>query len=253
MTEKRYAAIVDVETTGLSPREDEITEIGILQFCYRGLERPVITKSFGAIQQVSKALTPEIQKITGLCDDTLQGEKIAWAGVRKILAGVDYVIAHNAAFDRSFLKRAVLPDGSKLFDGMEVRWACSRVNIDWEEKGFKTTALNYLACDHGFLNPFAHRALFDCAITYKLILPYLEELFENANQPRVRIFAWKAPFAAKDKIKGRGFHWNAEKKVWFKECLKTKAAPFLEFLEAEVYVGVPWTVKTEDIVYDDDD
>src|SRR5690606_9704255 len=99
----------------------------------------------------------EIEKVTGIDYDLIKGRVIDWNLVRDWMSRASIVIAHNAAFDRPFLEQR-----SEL-SGLHIHWACSIRHIDWQAKGFRTKALNYLAADHGFVNSFAHRAVFDCA------------------------------------------------------------------------------------------
>ena len=44
-----------------------------------------------------------------------------------------------------------------------------------------------------FRKSFAHRALFDCATTFRLITPYMQELIQNSFQKEFRIPATGAP------------------------------------------------------------
>ena len=50
-------------------------------------------------------LTPEVQKITGLNDQVLKGQKIDWEKVRGFFSRASVAIAHNMQFDRGFCYR----------------------------------------------------------------------------------------------------------------------------------------------------
>ena len=111
-------------------------------------------------------------------------------------------------------------------------------HINWVEKGFKGRALTYLAADSGFLNPFPHRALFDCATTFKLIESRLEELLNKSRQKEYLISAIGAPFESKDKLKQRNYHWDVKQRVWKKRVLDSEIFKERLFLEEEVYKGI---------------
>ncbi len=228
-----FGLILDFETTGIDPNEDSIIEIGLLEFALPDDGRePQILNMYGALEDPGKPLSPEIQKLTGLNDELLRGHRIGWDFVRGITERAAIIIAHNADFDRGFAERR--PE----LAGLSSHWACSMKHIDWEGKGFRTRALNYLAADHGFVNAFAHRALFDCATTFRLIAPYLPELIQRSYLREVRIAAVAAPFEVKDKLRSNRYRWDNQKRVWFKDVLEDALDGEREFLKSEVYQGL---------------
>ena len=224
--------IIDLETTGIDCENDKIIEIGIIEFLVRDDgSAPSISNMYGALEDPGENLSEQVSKITGLEDYMLKGEKIDWVLVRSYLERSSIVIAHNADFDRSFLEKR-----SEL-KGLEPHWACSMKHIDWNAHGFKTRALNYLAADHGFVNSFAHRALFDCATTFRLIAPYFQELVSKSYMKEFRFYATAAPFASKDKLKERSYRWDTERRVWYKSVLEDSLDSERQFLSTQVYPG----------------
>ena len=202
--------IVDVETTGLNPKEDVIIEIGLLQFSYDSTGDLNILTTYGALQDTEKNISSEITKLTGISKEMLKGESINWSFVKSLLSSSSIVIAHNMPFDRSFLLEK--PELSDL----DVHWACSQKHINWNQKGFRSKALNYLACDKGFVNPFSHRAIFDCATTFRVIESHWLEIFSRSQQKEYCFSAIGAPFETKDLLKANGYKWNVANRVWFK-------------------------------------
>lgn len=93
--------IVDIETTGLEPAGNEITEVAALR-----LDKGEIKDVFSALIRIDRPLPPEIVKLTGITDELLResGED-----KRKVLVGLlDFakdtpLIAHNIEFDIPFL------------------------------------------------------------------------------------------------------------------------------------------------------
>lgn len=228
-----YGVIVDLETTGLEPEVDEIIEIGLIEFSHSRYNNLSISRTYGALQQPSKPLPDIIKKVTGLDDDSLSGQSIDWLQVVEIMSRSQVIVAHNASFDRSFLERVPAFREAKLGG----RWACSQTHIDWQRHGFKSRALNYLACDQGFVNPFAHRAVFDCATTFRIIEPYLEELYATSLLREYEVAAVGAPFEVKDALKLRGYRWDPSRRVWAKRIFENRLDEERDFLSVEIYKG----------------
>lgn len=227
-----YGVVLDLETTGINSETDRIIEIGLIEFGVGESGKPEILNMYGGLEDPEQALSPELQKLTGLNDAMLKGQKIDWPLVRNVLERSSLVVAHNAEFDRGFMKKR------SEYIGLDPHWACSMKHIDWEAKGFRTKALNYLAADHGFVNPFAHRALFDCATTYRLIEPYFAELVQRSYFRELRISATHAPFETKDVLRNNRYRWDNQRRVWFKDVLEDKLPGEREFLKADIYKGM---------------
>lgn len=95
-------AFVDVETTGTSATYGGIIEIGILR-----VEDGVVVDTFSTLVNPGKTLPPIITSITGITDTQLDGAppfEAVSGRVAELLDGATFV-AHNAAFDYSFVKR----------------------------------------------------------------------------------------------------------------------------------------------------
>ena len=226
-----FGLIVDVETTGLDPVADQIIEIGVIEFAVQGSSLPQITRMYGALQDPGVPLSPEIERITGITTAALAGQAIDWAVVRNIFARASIVIAHNAKFDRAFI------EASGQLGSQSLHWACSLSHVDWRAKGFTSKALSHLAADHGFVNAFAHRAVFDCATTFRLVAPHLEELIARSYEREFVLRAVGAPFETKDQLRQRGYAWDSEQRVWWKLVGESALAAERAFLATDVYRG----------------
>ena len=233
------AIIVDLETTGLKPSEDSIIEVGLIDFLIPPDDKPVIRGMFSGLQDPGVSLSAEISGITGLTDEALSGEAIDWEMVKGYLNRADILIAHNAEFDRSFL--SVVP----ALRDIRKPWACSVRHIDWREKKFASSKLQYLAADHGFVNPFAHRALFDCATTFRLVSPHLQEMLKNCRDAEFEVFAVGSPFDSKDVLKSAGYRWDSERRVWRKRVMAHRIQVERDFLAKDVYQGTSRHVEEE--------
>lgn len=228
----KSALIVDLETTGLEPSSEEIIEIGLLEFKYSSdSDSCDILTSCSMLHEPSRSISPEITKITGISNELVKGQRINWAVVQQSFDRADVVIAHNVEFDKGFLSNV-----SELH--LEnIHWACSCQHINWHAKGFKSTALNYLAADQGFVNPFAHRALFDCATTFKVLSSHFPELYQRSLEREVKVLAVGAPFEKKDLLKSRQYRWNGEQRVWGKVVTESSLDDERAFLSSEIYIG----------------
>ncbi|RYZ48661.1 MAG: hypothetical protein EOP07_25505, partial [Proteobacteria bacterium] len=129
-----YGVVLDLETSGIEVGKDQIIEVGILEFCVGESGKPQITNMYSGVEDPGFPLSPEIQKLTGLTDEALKGQRVDWDTVRKMLERSSLVIAHNSAFDRAFIE--LRPEMA----GLDLHWACSMKHIDWEGKGFRTRA-----------------------------------------------------------------------------------------------------------------
>lgn len=234
-----YGLIVDVETTGLNAGQDKIIEFGFLEFRVGEDGQPSISSMYSGLEDPEVPISAEVSRLTGLTDELVRGQRIDWPLVRKYWDRASVVIAHNAEFDRGFLSiRPELRDSQK-------HWACSVRHIDWRAKHFGSMKLQYLAAEHGFANPFAHRALFDCATTFRLIAPHLTELIEASYEPEYEVIAVGSPFETKDILRLNGYRWDAEQRAWRKRVGARRIESEREFLSTEVYKGKPRHVEEE--------
>ena len=226
-----HGVVLDLETTGLSAKSERIIEIGILEFALDASLKPSIVSMYSGLEDPERPLSEEIQKITGLNAAMLHGRKIDWSHVRRALESSSVVIAHNAPFDSAFIaERPELAD-------LSLHWACSVRHLPWRKMGFRSSSLNYLAADHGFLNPFAHRALFDCATTFRLIAPHVDQLIRRSYEPDVTLVATNAAFETKDLLRNQGYHWDKDQRVWKKTVLRCDLEEEREFLRSQIYRG----------------
>lgn len=228
-----FGLIVDVETTGLEPGKDKIIEIGLMEFGVEGDELPRVIRSYGALQDPECEISDEIQRLTGIAPADVRGQAIDWTVVRGFFARASVVVAHNVDFDRRFI------EATGQVTDLAPHWACSMRHIDWRRHGFNTLSLNYLAADHGFVNPFAHRALFDCATTFRLVAPHLKELIARSYEREFVIKAVRSPFESKDVLRARGYRWDPLERCWGRVIGETHLEDERQFLAEAVYKGKP--------------
>lgn len=210
---------VDVETTGLDPKEDRMTELALVLW---DTDRGCPVKMINHLIPVDLDITPEITKLTGI-DNSLVN---AWGdhlfdvmtNFWSLANQCDYLMAHNSPFDQGFIKEETLKGFAEFSTDWikPIPWINTMTDLP-PEAYEKTKKLEYLAYHHGFLNPFAHRALFDVLTMLKVMSQYdLNTIIERSKIPNVRVIA-DVSFQNKDLAKTRGFKWNADRKIWFME------------------------------------
>lgn len=96
--------VFDLETTGLEPKRERIVEIGAVKFDRRG---PV--GRFSVLINPGIPMPPAASRVNGITDDMLAGQPSLDEVLPDFLrfVGQAPLIAHNAAFDCSFLNAAL--------------------------------------------------------------------------------------------------------------------------------------------------
>lgn len=215
---------VDFETTGLSPEQHLITEVGAVLWDTK-LHSPV--KLMGYLVKTGlDAFEPKIIRLTGITPEMCESHGVeSERGLKQLLAmhqQADACCAHNASFDHGFF-RAWLAKHEYSLDYDDKLWIDTRTDLPFEPEWSRK--LGHLAYEHGFLNPFPHRALFDVMTMLRILDNYdVDTIVEMANSPSITVKAIVG-FADKDKARGRGYHPkyddNNKFKMWamkIKEC-----------------------------------
>ena len=153
--------VVDVETTGLNPKEDEIIELGAVY-----VSDHEIRERFSVLLKTKREIPASVQKLTGITPelilrDGLEPEQ-AIRDFRKRIAD-HMLVFHNAGFDRAFLSRAFekynLPGiGKRYEDTMTI----AKQTLDEVENYRLETIARY----YGKMEQQKHRALDDCILTW---------------------------------------------------------------------------------------
>lgn len=227
--------VVDVETTGLDAAVDVVIELALRRFRYDASGSIVkVDRAWSWREDPGRPLDPAIVRLTGIADADLVGEEIDDRRAVALMRSADLVVAHNAAFDRRFVERR-LPEAAGL------RWCCSCREVDWPEAGFDGRALGWLAAQAGFFYD-AHRASNDVDAVIALLghgLPdgrtVLAQLVESAECPTVRVEAIGADFHVKDDLRRRGYRWDADGKVWWREVAAFDLTAEESWLAGHVY------------------
>ena len=153
--------VLDIETTGISPEFEEMTEIGAAY-----IEDGEVVRTFNELIKPGKLIPPKIVELTGITDAMVQDA----ATIEEVMPiFIDFcgdlpILGHNVMFDYSFLKTAA-----------------KRVGLSFEKKALDTMVLSRqflnnqrshsltnLIANLGIDRANAHRGLDDALATYEL-------------------------------------------------------------------------------------
>ena len=168
--------VFDLETTGLNPANEEITEIAAVR-----MVEGEIRDSFQTYVNPHKPIPAEITELTGISDETVADAPDLDEAVPKFLAwageGQYPLVAHNAGFDMGFL-----------------RTACKRLGIEREFTSIDTLEMSRLMLPHLHkfklnilakelqVGPFEHhRASEDAAVLGRIFVKLLARLKDEMH------------------------------------------------------------------------
>jgi len=165
------AVVVDIETTGLEPAQNEITEIAALR-----ISKGEIQGAFAALIRIDRPLPPEIVRLTGITDEMLRD-----SGQEKgnVLRGfIDFVkdtplIAHNVEFDVPFLNHHIKVGLARALNNPLI---CTLKLARKLLPGLASYKLGKIAEYFKIPTPLTHRAPGDIEITYQIWLKLIELL-----------------------------------------------------------------------------
>ena len=236
--------ILDTETTGLDWRAENIIELAMLSVAVdMQTGQPVgVVEVYEDFEDPGRPIPAEIVKLTGITNQDVKGQKLNEAKIIDMVQRADLIVAHNASFDRPFVENR--------FEVFEHKaWACSFAGINWKSQGLGSAKLEFLCSELGWFYD-AHRAQVDChALLRVLSAPLkaqpgdmpstgLQQLFKSAEQARTVVKAFGSPFETKDKLKARGYRWDAEAKVWSTAVMSVQALEAeADWLKSQVYGG----------------
>lgn len=169
--------VFDLETTGLNPNQNGITEIGAVR-----LRHGEIVDTWSTFVNPEQPISAHITNVTGITDDMVadaptMGEALT---MFKKYIGDTYLAAQNAPFDMSFIKKHGEDNGIDFKNECMDTLPLFRRALP----GHRSYSLGKLATDLGI--PLKHhRALNDAECTAKIMKIAMDEINKRAGQAEV--------------------------------------------------------------------
>ncbi|WP_138159041.1 PolC-type DNA polymerase III [Peptoniphilus catoniae] len=159
--------VFDIETTGFSPRTDKITEIGAVKI----IDGKIVDR-YSQLVNPEKSIPKKVEELTGLSNALLESEpKIEdIIGDFYDFCNGSVLVAHNAGFDSSFIRRDFTNNGYKFDYAVLDTLQLSRAVV----KGTKRYNLSTLSKKLGVSLVNAHRAVNDAEATAEVFLKMME-------------------------------------------------------------------------------
>ena len=177
--------VIDLETTGLDPRNCEIIELGSARY-----EEGKLSEKFSQLVKPSASIPDEITRLTGIDDDMVKAApsiESVFEDYQNRLESSTWVVGHNISFDLGFLrshqdKKAAAKLAQRVLD----TGVLARILFPRLPRYSLGTLIKYFNIDR--VN--AHRALDDCLATgqvYLKLISYLASLPVSSKESIGRI------------------------------------------------------------------
>ncbi|MFO7448199.1 MAG: exonuclease domain-containing protein [Ignavibacteriaceae bacterium] len=165
--------IVDVETTGGSPRFGSIIEVGLVK-----VVNSKIVDRFHTLVNPGRDVPYYITSLTGITNDDVYNapffEEIA-DSVSQFISN-DILTAHNLSFDKSFLRREFIYSGREEPENVSL---CTLKIARRIYPALRSKSLGSVCRHLSIINPQAHRALPDAEVTAHVLIKMLREIKEK--------------------------------------------------------------------------
>lgn len=121
-----------------------------------------LVDQYTGMREPEVSIYPMAIKKNGIKEFDLKDKKLNREKCKKLLAQADFLIAHNASFDKRFM--------IKEFDFLKSKeWLCSYRDIKWSDKGFESRKLFNLVNHHEIKFENAHRSKSDTEALFHLL------------------------------------------------------------------------------------
>lgn len=157
-------AVIDFETTGLSPSFDRVIEVGIVL-----VRNHTIVDTFSQLVDPGFRIPTYITELTGISTSMIKGKPTPEEVMPKLsqMIGAYPCIAHNASFDRGFFEAEM----RRARISCQPSFLCSMLLARRLVQDSGSHKLGTLVQHLGLATPDgmqAHRALADCLMTVEL-------------------------------------------------------------------------------------
>lgn len=231
--------ILDTETTGLEPESSQVLELGAILYSVE--YRCTLQQMSTLLPVIGDNPAEAVNKINVEATRTDYNFSLTLELFRQFHHKADYVVAHNAEFDRKWFGRGTLPPVTKP-------WLCTCDDFLWPKAIKRRPSLVNLVLEYGIGVNNIHRALSDCHLISLLFdrVDNFEDLLiraiERSQEPQY-FFIAEVSYGERDLAKSRGFRWNQYvKNKWAK---RMRESDFAVENSSEKY---PFEVTTAPVV-----
>lgn len=168
--------VFDIETTGLSPRQCGIIEIGAVM-----VSGDSIRGTFQSFVDPGEPIPPEITRITGIDDSMVAGAPPIGEVLPAFLdfVGDSVVVAHNAPFDLGFVNESLMARYSrKMINPIICTLKLSKMLFPSLESHSLDSVMNHFRITR---DGASHRALDDARACSKVLLRLLKMMKESGG------------------------------------------------------------------------
>ncbi|AOY78423.1 PolC-type DNA polymerase III [Clostridium formicaceticum] len=158
--------IFDIETTGLSNKNDRITEIGAVK-----IKDMQVVDRFSALVNPEMTIPEKVIELTGITNQMVQDAPTIEEVLPRFLAfvGNSCLVAHNADFDMGFIRENAKKLGCRLSSPVVDTLKLSRILLNH----LKRHKLNIIAKDLGIALENHHRAVEDAEATAEVFIKFI--------------------------------------------------------------------------------
>ncbi|NLI89202.1 MAG: PolC-type DNA polymerase III [Epulopiscium sp.] len=161
--------VFDIETTGLRPGQDRITEIGAVK-----IDKGQIVDEFQSLVDPEIPIPAKITKLTGITDDMVRGAPTIDTVLPEFLdfIGDSCLVAHNSGFDMGFIRYFADKIGITISNSVIDTLGLSRSLLPH----LRRHRLNIIAEDLGVILENHHRAVDDARATAEIFQIFITML-----------------------------------------------------------------------------
>lgn len=204
---------IDVESTGVDPQKDRILELGCAIWD-TDLKVPIeLFSTFISDVNIEESHKPALL-INGIRQEWLKHgmplEK-AFRDINNLMFrhGVSHVIAHNGTrFDQPIILEELRRTKFGVSHNLAIYpWLDTMLDLPFEKEPANRSLIS-LCAEHGFVNSFPHRAVFDVLAMLKLMGNYsFEAVLEQAKIPWI-VVRVLVDYENRDKAKELRYSWE---------------------------------------------
>lgn len=210
----------DLETSGLDPENDYITELGYVIKDW-GSPKPLEVRTIFIHAPGRKPLSDHIKSLTKIDDSMTEKYGVSLdAAIGEMFAdieryAVETMVAHNGKqFDLPFLTKQA------AYCGITIRlpeMIDTKVDIPYPPH-IKARSQVHIAAELGWLNPFPHAACFDAMTCLKILDQFdIKQVYERARTKTIAIRAM-VNYDRKELAKALGYSWEKAGEFHHPKC-----------------------------------